>query len=386
MAANKLVGRRVFDDEDALDEDDEGPGSHGGGIKRVGGARDDGEEAEEEEEDELEAFMRGNAAQVKHDESVKKTAVAVRDDIEEEDELEKYINLMKAKGIDVGNMPQQQSQQQGDDVDSDEEVYRAAKAADAGGGAADDSSLDGPQRRDVEPLPPVDHSLNDYIGIAKDFYEEHADIAALTPDQVGEIRRRLDMRVYGPSVPKPCLKFDHFGFDDALMKTIAAHGYTEPTSIQKQAISVALSGRDIIGVAKTGSGKTAAYLLPMIVHLMDQPELEKGDGPIGIVLAPTRELCVQIHQEAKKFAKAYNLKVWLDKKRFQVVFFAQVCFGMVGRVHLRRRAQNGAVQGAPERARDRRGHARPFHRHDQDEGDKLQARLLLRPRRGRSYV
>ncbi len=68
-----------------------------------------------------------------------------------------------------------------------------------------------------------------------------------------------------------------------LAKEIAAQGYTEPTPIQKQALPVALSGRDIIGIAQTGSGKTAAFVLPMIVHIMDQPELEKGEGPIAVV-------------------------------------------------------------------------------------------------------
>lgn len=49
-----------------------------------------------------------------------------------------------------------------------------------------------------------------------------------------------------------------------------------------------MSGRDIVGVAKTGSGKTLAYVWPLIIHILDQPELEKGDGPIGLILAPTR--------------------------------------------------------------------------------------------------
>jgi hypothetical protein len=60
------------------------------------------------------------------------------------------------------------------------------------------------------------------------------------------------------------------------------------------------------GLAKTGSGKTAAFVLPMLVHIMDQPELEKGQGPIGLVLAPTRELAEQIHREARKFSKPYG--------------------------------------------------------------------------------
>jgi CRISPR/Cas system-associated endonuclease/helicase Cas3 len=58
-----------------------------------------------------------------------------------------------------------------------------------------------------------------------------------------------------------------------------------------------------------GSGKTAAFLLPMLVHLMDQRELDKGEGPIGIVIAPTRELAQQIHVEAKKFARAYGVRL-----------------------------------------------------------------------------
>jgi ATP-dependent RNA helicase DDX42 len=70
-----------------------------------------------------------------------------------------------------------------------------------------------------------------------------------------------------------------------------------------------LSGRDIIGIAKTGSGKTAAFVLPMIVHIMDQLELEKEEGPIGVICAPTRELAHQIYLKAKKFAKPYNLRV-----------------------------------------------------------------------------
>lgn len=117
------------------------------------------------------------------------------------------------------------------------------------------------------------------------------------------------MRVSGADVAKPCISFAHFGFEEALMETIRRAGYSEPSGIQRQAMPVALSGRDIIGIAKTGSGKTAAFLLPMIVHIMDQDELEKGDGPIGVVLAPTRELADQIYSEAKRFAKAYGLRV-----------------------------------------------------------------------------
>lgn len=72
-----------------------------------------------------------------------------------------------------------------------------------------------------------------------------------------------------------------------------------------------MSGRDVIGVAKTGSGKTLSFLLPMFRHIKDQRPLERFDGPIGIVLAPTRELAVQIYRESKPFLRVLGLDVRL---------------------------------------------------------------------------
>ena len=73
--------------------------------------------------------------------------------------------------------------------------------------------------------------------------------------------------------------------------------YTSPTAIQAQAVPAGLGGRDVIGIAKTGSGKTAAFVWPMVSHIMDQPELEKGDGPIGEWLCmhtgPSTWLCAR---------------------------------------------------------------------------------------------
>lgn len=68
---------------------------------------------------------------------------------------------------------------------------------------------------------------------------------------------------------------------------------------QAQALPVIMSGRDCIGIAKTGSGKTLAFLLPMLRHIKDQPALQRGDGPVGLVMAPTRELVQQIGKEVR---------------------------------------------------------------------------------------
>jgi superfamily II DNA/RNA helicase len=70
-----------------------------------------------------------------------------------------------------------------------------------------------------------------------------------------------------------------------------------------------MSGRDVIGVAKTGSGKTIAFLLPMFRHIKDQRPLQLLEGPIAMIMTPTRELATQIHRECKPFLRELNLRV-----------------------------------------------------------------------------
>lgn len=166
-----------------------------------------------------------------------------------------------------------------------------------------------PRKRDIDPLPPIDHSEIEYKPFEKNFYVPHSDIASLSNSKADELRGKLGIKVTGPVPPKPVSSFGHFGFDEGLMKVIRKLEYTQPTPIQAQAVPTALSGRDIIGIAKTGSGKTAAFVWPMLVHIMDQPELKPGDGPIALILAPTRELSLQIYNETKKFGKVYNINV-----------------------------------------------------------------------------
>lgn len=71
---------------------------------------------------------------------------------------------------------------------------------------------------------------------------------------------------------------------------------------------MAMSGRDMVGIAATGSGKTLAYILPAIVHINAQSPVRKGDGPVALILAPTRELAMQIHAEANKFGKYAQIR------------------------------------------------------------------------------
>ncbi|KAG2213841.1 hypothetical protein INT47_001110 [Mucor saturninus] len=297
-ASKKSRSVATFDDEDEL-------------LASAGIAKEIIKKADldEDQEDPLDAFMADISEKAK---SAKAEPKIRRDDIEEEDDLESYVRHMKEKGVSVGASNQPMPERD-ENANSDDEVYATAAAVDArlDGGYDSDNEINAsaPIKKEIEPLARVDHDTISYPEIEKNFYEEHEDIAALDDKRVEEIRKELGLHVTGHSIAKPCLSFAHFGFDEDLLSGIIKAGYTEPSAIQRQAIPIALEGRDIIGIAKTGSGKTAAFVLPMLVHIMDQEELVKGDGPIGLVLAPTRELAVQIYQETRKFAKAYGLKV-----------------------------------------------------------------------------
>jgi ATP-dependent RNA helicase DDX5/DBP2 len=93
-----------------------------------------------------------------------------------------------------------------------------------------------------------------------------------------------------------------------LLTELKKANFEKPTGIQSQGWPVALRGRDLIGLAETGSGKTLSFLLPSVVHINAQPLLERGDGPIVLVLAPTRELAVQIQNECIKFGSSSKIQ------------------------------------------------------------------------------
>ncbi|KAH6841162.1 P-loop containing nucleoside triphosphate hydrolase protein [Chaetomium sp. MPI-CAGE-AT-0009] len=142
----------------------------------------------------------------------------------------------------------------------------------------------------------------------KSFYQEHPNVAARSQAEVDKFRRDHAMTVAGNNVPSPVETFDEAGFPRYVMDEVKAQGFPAPTAIQSQGWPMALSGRDVVGIAETGSGKTLTYCLPAIVHINAQPLLAPGDGPIVLVLAPTRELAVQIQQEITKFGKSSRIR------------------------------------------------------------------------------
>ncbi|KAI0006088.1 P-loop containing nucleoside triphosphate hydrolase protein [Russula compacta] len=118
-------------------------------------------------------------------------------------------------------------------------------------------------------------------------------------------REDFSIAARGGNIPHPLRAWGESAIPKQILAVIDQIGYKEPSPIQRQAIPIGLQNRDIIGIAETGSGKTAAFVIPMLTFISNMPPFTEENrhlGPYGLILAPTRELAQQIESEARKFA------------------------------------------------------------------------------------
>ena len=113
------------------------------------------------------------------------------------------------------------------------------------------------------------------------------------------------------AVKEHCLNtttFEALGLSEPLLRALASENYTHPTPIQTRAIPALLAGRDLLGIAQTGTGKTAAFGLPLLQHLAEPRQRPEPRGARALILAPTRELAVQIETSLKTYGCHLNLR------------------------------------------------------------------------------
>uniref|UniRef100_A0A2K6EFU9 RNA helicase n=1 Tax=Propithecus coquereli TaxID=379532 RepID=A0A2K6EFU9_PROCO len=215
--------------------------------------------------------------------------MGIRDDIEEEDDQEAYFRYM-AENPTAGVVQEEEE----DNLEYDSDGNPIA-----------------PSKKIIDPLPPIDHSEIDYPPFEKNFYNEHEEITNLTPQQLIDLRHKLNLRVSGAAPPRPGSSFAHFGFDEQLMHQIRKSEYTQPTPIQCQDKFIFLGRR-----AMTGSGREGGKMN---------------------------------NQECKRFGKAYNLRsvavygggsMWEQAKALQEGAEIVVC--TPGRLidHVKKKATN----------------------------------------------
>jgi ATP-dependent RNA helicase DeaD len=109
--------------------------------------------------------------------------------------------------------------------------------------------------------------------------------------------------------PDDLAGFADLGLDDALVATLADLGYEEPTPIQREAVPHVVAGADLLGQAATGTGKTAAFALPMLHRLGARTSAARRAGPAGLVLVPTRELAVQVSEAVHRYGRRLDARV-----------------------------------------------------------------------------
>uniref|UniRef100_A0A8C4SKE4 RNA helicase n=1 Tax=Erpetoichthys calabaricus TaxID=27687 RepID=A0A8C4SKE4_ERPCA len=126
-------------------------------------------------------------------------------------------------------------------------------------------------------------------------YQEDSFISSLSEEQIQQLRHDLGIVVQGEGVNRPIVEFIHCGFPEILNENLKRAGYEVPTPVQMQMIPVGLAGRDVIASADTGSGKTAGFLLPVLVRALEEVT--------ALILTPTRELAIQIEGQAKELAR-----------------------------------------------------------------------------------
>ncbi|KAG9456616.1 hypothetical protein H6P81_001124 [Aristolochia fimbriata] len=230
---------------------------------------------EEEEIDPLDAFM--NSMVLPEVEKLNKVDTS---------------SLVDAKPTESGKKDLKDSQINGEQQRKDED---------------DDEFMKRVKKTKAEKLSIVDHSKIQYPPFRKNFYIEAKEISRMTSEEAAAYRKQLELKIHGKDVPKPVKNWTQTGLSSKILDTIKKLNYEKPMPIQAQALPIIMSGRDCIGIAKTGSGKTLAFVLPMLRHIKDQPPVVPGDGPIGLIMAPTRELVQQIHSDIRKFSKALGI-------------------------------------------------------------------------------
>lgn len=241
------------------------------------------------------------------------TAVPAKEEEEdEEDELDAYMRSL-AGPADTSVVPDSKKPTgglAGIDADSDEEDVPEVKAGPDDILTKEATLAEAAAKTRKKDLPPPDHSKIHYEPFRKNFYTAPLEVLDMTDKELELLRLEMDgIKIRGLDAPKPVRNWGSLGLPLACLDVIQANGWQHPTSIQAQAIPAIMSGRDVIGIAKTGSGKTVAFMLPLLRHVKDQRPATGAEGPIAVVCSPTRELAMQIYREAKAFVKAMSIKV-----------------------------------------------------------------------------
>eukprot|EP01083_Nonionella_stella_P292776 995842_1 len=179
-----------------------------------------------------------------------------------------------------------------------------------GGGGGFDGGFDGGDRMaDLGAnLKDIDWDKEQLTEHKKGFYRSSDRVSGMTNEEISKFHREHQITVQGKGdIPKPIRSFGEANFPSTVLDKFKQDGFRNPTPIQAQGWPVALTGRDVVGIAQTGSGKTLTFVIPGLLHTQAQPPRRRGDGPNMLVVAPTRELANQIHEVTRNYGRVMGM-------------------------------------------------------------------------------
>ncbi|CAD5223847.1 unnamed protein product [Bursaphelenchus okinawaensis] len=154
----------------------------------------------------------------------------------------------------------------------------------------------------------VPYNTQELAKIDKDFYTESPAVTQRSGEELQGWIENNQVTLSGKNIPRPVFNFDEAGFTPEIERSLLQN-YQQPTVIQSISWPVAMSGRDIVSIAKTGSGKTLGFLLPAIMHILRQERRSPRGGPGALVMLPTRELAQQVEEVARVYCPLMGLDV-----------------------------------------------------------------------------
>uniref|UniRef100_A0A0N4Z8W3 RNA helicase n=1 Tax=Parastrongyloides trichosuri TaxID=131310 RepID=A0A0N4Z8W3_PARTI len=157
-------------------------------------------------------------------------------------------------------------------------------------------------------LQDVDWTRHKLEPVQKNFYKECKSVTKREQYEVDEWIASNQVTLQGTNVPKPVFEFNEVPIAEPILDLLNKN-FQKPTVIQSISWPIAMSGRDIVSIAKTGSGKTLGFMLPAINHIANQPKRGYGDGPGVLVLLPTRELAQQVEEVSRDYCKAMGMNM-----------------------------------------------------------------------------
>ncbi|XP_015781161.1 ATP-dependent RNA helicase dbp2 [Tetranychus urticae] len=150
------------------------------------------------------------------------------------------------------------------------------------------------------PKPPAN------LTVKSDFYTGVNVRSDYSEQDITVFREKEGITIRGSNVPPPIMEFTDYPWPKSISAGFSRQGYDKPTPIQAQGWPIALAGRDMVGIAQTGSGKTMSYIIPAFIHIDSQLNERRDYGPMALVLAPTRELAQQIQEVVNHFQTRFG--------------------------------------------------------------------------------